>query len=206
MRYLVLAFVPVLAVFLVMMVASSRAEAYSLISTQMDVGARGADVSSLQAFLATSPSVYPEGLVTGYYGPLTQRAVTQFQIGYGLPAVGRVGPLTMAKINSLISGGQAVDVSGPMITGYNISRSGTSATISWQTNEPAQARVHYDTLPISSTEASASKIEPFISGTVASDGTLSTTKSISLSNLSAGASYNFMVEAIDSSGNVSVKL
>src|SRR5687767_7320607 len=39
------------------------------------------------------------GLVEdGYYGPLTARAVQQFQIDNGLSPDGRVGPLTLAKL------------------------------------------------------------------------------------------------------------
>ena len=42
-------------------------------------GMSGADVTLLQQILAGDKKIYPEGLVTGYYGALTEKAVKQFQ-------------------------------------------------------------------------------------------------------------------------------
>src|SRR5438132_1711458 len=75
----------------------------------LDPGASGAQVSELQSFLATDSSIYPEGLVTGFYGPLTTAAVERFQCKYNIvcdgtsasTGYGRVGPMTLAKIESL---------------------------------------------------------------------------------------------------------
>src|SRR3989344_7499461 len=39
----------------------------------------GSDVSCLQKTLAQDPAIYPEGLVTGYFGSLTQKAVQRWQ-------------------------------------------------------------------------------------------------------------------------------
>lgn len=69
-------------------------------------GKRGAAVSELQKFLAQDPALYPEGLVTGYFGSLTELAVRRFQKRYGLaqegdPAFGFVGPKTRAKLNTI---------------------------------------------------------------------------------------------------------
>jgi len=66
-------------------------------------GASGFDVSTLQSFLAKDPSVYPEGLVTGYFGPATERAVGRWQANKGVAApgsagYGTVGPLTRSAI------------------------------------------------------------------------------------------------------------
>ena len=36
----------------------------------LDLGSRGADVSRLQTLLATDTNVYPQALVTGYFGGL----------------------------------------------------------------------------------------------------------------------------------------
>jgi len=60
------------------------------------------DVSFLQSFLASHDAVYPEKLVTGHFGKLTASAVSAFQSLYGLPSVGRVGPLTLQKLNELL--------------------------------------------------------------------------------------------------------
>jgi peptidoglycan hydrolase-like protein with peptidoglycan-binding domain len=69
---------------------------------QLDVGTKGDDVALLQTILADHDSVYPEKLVTGYFGMLTKAAVSRFQQKYGLAAVGRVGPLTLRKLNELL--------------------------------------------------------------------------------------------------------
>ena len=61
------------------------------------------DVRRLQTLLATDKSIYPEGLITGYFGPLTYQAVGRLQVvnhiidsddsGFGI-----VGPLTRALL------------------------------------------------------------------------------------------------------------
>ncbi|MDO8603872.1 MAG: fibronectin type III domain-containing protein [bacterium] len=66
-------------------------------------------VEALQKTLAAHKEIYPEGLATGYYGPLTENAVKRFQkangiINYGTPATtgyGKAGPKTIKKINEL---------------------------------------------------------------------------------------------------------
>jgi len=63
----------------------------------------------LQEFLKKDPVIYPEELVTGFFGPATERAVQRFQKKHGLvssgsPATtgyGAVGPKTRTKLNSL---------------------------------------------------------------------------------------------------------
>jgi peptidoglycan hydrolase-like protein with peptidoglycan-binding domain len=48
----------------------------------------GGQVSTLQRFLALDPTVYPEGLVTGYFGPATERALKKWQDTYGVITAG----------------------------------------------------------------------------------------------------------------------
>lgn len=59
--------------------------------------------------LAQDTAVYPEGLVTGYFGAATRRAIQRFQEKYGIaapgdPGYGLVGPKTRAKVNELLGG------------------------------------------------------------------------------------------------------
>src|SRR3989344_6003871 len=61
-------------------------------------GSSGSAVEILQALLAADPSIYPEGRITGYFGPLPRRAVMNFQMQNGLPQVGNVGPQTLARL------------------------------------------------------------------------------------------------------------
>ena len=57
-------------------------------------GSKGEDVRNLQKLLAKDKSIYPEGLVTGLFGPLTEKAVKKFQAKYNLPQVGKVSSAT----------------------------------------------------------------------------------------------------------------
>lgn len=73
----------------------------------MKRGSKGHDVSALQAFLKKDPTLYPEGLVTGFFGPVTERAVQRFQKKHGIASVGTngygtVGPKTRIKLNALM--------------------------------------------------------------------------------------------------------
>lgn len=74
-------------------------------------GMSGDDIRRLQQFLAQDVTVYPEGIVTGYYGALTEVAVKRWQVKYnivsgGTPSTtgyGVVGPRTAAAIALLCS-------------------------------------------------------------------------------------------------------
>ena len=72
---------------------------------QLRQGMTGEDVELLQEILATDLDVYPEGLVTGYFGQLTEKAVRRFQKIAGIEQVGVVGPKTLARINELLEEG-----------------------------------------------------------------------------------------------------
>lgn len=194
---------------------ANKSFAETAITTSLDIGSKGEDVTSLQTFLAKDSNIYPEGLITGYYGSLTAAAVTRFQSKYGIDAVGRVGPITRTKINELISAGGMY--SGGISTGvapyiYNISSStmtnsdGTKAiTLYWSTDKPTKGKVFYSSSPLSFNETSNPTEEPLISGNVVLDGVFQTTKSLSISNLPASTtSYNYIIEAVDANGNVSI--
>lgn len=79
-----------------------------LFTLPLELGSKGAQVTALQEFLASDKIIYPEGLVTGYFGGLSDAAVKRFQVKYGLagpgnPGYGYVGPKTRAKLNELIA-------------------------------------------------------------------------------------------------------
>lgn len=71
-----------------------------VLSAPLRRGFSGADVTALQTFLSTLPSIYPEGLVTGTFGPRTEQAVMRFQASRGFEQTGTVGPLTRQAIQS----------------------------------------------------------------------------------------------------------
>jgi peptidoglycan hydrolase-like protein with peptidoglycan-binding domain len=76
-------------------------------------GMRSKEVRCLQEFLKSQGlKIYPEGLVTGFFGPLTRAAVIRFQERYakdilyplGLKkGTGFVGPATRSKINQFLN-------------------------------------------------------------------------------------------------------
>lgn len=60
--------------------------------------ATNGEVSKLQQFLSKDSAVYPEGLVTGYFGSLTEAAVKRWQTKNGIQPVGSAGPVTREAI------------------------------------------------------------------------------------------------------------
>lgn len=189
-----------LAAFFAVAVVSAIAFAFpglshaAMISQQLDLGMTGSDVTSLQTFLAGNSSIYPEGIISGYFGSLTASAVARFQTAHGLSAVGRVGPQTLALINSLMGGGTSTggDVSAPIMNPETVTVTSNSATISWVTNEAAKGRVMYGTT------------WPFLYATAPSVGTtgFASTASIMLPSLQSHTRYYYTLESIDAAGNI----
>lgn len=61
------------------------------------------EVTRLQTILAKDPSIYPEGKITGYFGPATLAAIKRFQVKHALAkegssGYGLVGPATKAAL------------------------------------------------------------------------------------------------------------
>jgi hypothetical protein len=65
---------------------------------QMTIGQRGEEVLNVQKILKEFPEIYPEGYVTGYFGPLTQNAVKKLQEKCKLPKTGIVDEATLRCI------------------------------------------------------------------------------------------------------------
>ncbi len=76
-------------------------------SSLLSKGMQNEDVRQLQKLLATKPEIYPEKLVTGFFGSLTEKAVQAFQIKYKVisskndPGFGVVGPQTRTKLQEV---------------------------------------------------------------------------------------------------------
>ena len=83
--------------------------AFTAGSKTLIVGSKSTDVSTLQKLLAKDPTIYPGGLVTGYFGSLTLKAVQAFQAKYGIVSsgtpsttgYGSVGPKTKAMLQQV---------------------------------------------------------------------------------------------------------
>ena len=178
------------------------AYAEDALTRQLQVGSAGADVSTLQTFLASDGSVYPQGLVTGYFGFLTKAAVSNFQVLNGISSVGRVGPATLPVINLQIANGVG-DVSAPVIGAVSVNAGRNAATLNWNTSEYATGKVYYSTSPIQMTNEQEKSVD--VSGMVAmTDSSLRGSQSVSLSNLSPNTTYYFTVYSTDQSGNLSL--
>ena len=165
-------------------------------------------MTQLQQFLSTNSQIYPAGIVTGYYGPLTEAAVTQFQVVYGIAQVGNVGPITEAKINNIMASGLGLDNTAPIMSNLSVSQiNPTSVAINWTTNKFAQGQVFYSTSPIQANEATGVYQLPYIGGVAAAangNTGFSDTQSVQLTGLQPNTFYYFITRAIDQSGNVSM--
>ncbi len=99
----------------------------------LKLGSTGDDVSRLQRFLAADAGIYPEALITGYYGGLTEAAVKRWQTKFNIVSSGDAestgfgvtGPRTAAAISlqcSTSSGGGVVgggsNVTSPTVGGF----------------------------------------------------------------------------------------
>lgn len=180
---------------------------------QLDLGATGSDVSSLQTFLAQDTALYPQGIVSGYFGSLTKSAVARFQTRNGIASVGRVGPVTLSALNGQmgnISNGSR-DVYAPLITSVNTNVGISSASVNWTTSDLARGKLYYSTSPIrlSNTfdQTGINFVEPTVSGILAfNDAGVRTAQTVNISNLTPNTTYFYLVEALDTANNTSITL
>jgi len=82
-----------------------------IFTQDLALGSQGSDVSRLQTLLSEDPSLYPEQMITGFYGPKTTEAIKRFQAQYGLPVSGRLDQATRAKIAEIFE-----TTEGPTVT------------------------------------------------------------------------------------------
>ncbi|MEK7654438.1 MAG: peptidoglycan-binding protein [Patescibacteria group bacterium] len=75
-------------------------------------GTRSTEVEDLQKLLKQSPEIYPEGLVTGYFGPLTEAAIKRFNEKNGIKSVVVVGQDIQANVTELKESNNTVKNSG----------------------------------------------------------------------------------------------
>jgi hypothetical protein len=186
-----------------LIILPSQVSAASL-TRQLDIGVSGSDVTALQQFYAQDSAIYPEGLVTGFYGVLTAKATERFQLKNGLEVVGRVGPLTLAAINAQMtgSGGSMPSTGGgvgsaPILRSETFRTSTNSATFTWMTNKPATARVLYG------------NTWPFLLSTApgfASTGGLSTFQSVTVNGLNPHTTYYYVLQSTDAEENMNMTI
>ena len=184
---------------------------------QLRRGMTGDDVKLLQEFLVTDLDIYPEGLITGYFGPLTERAVKKLQERMCLDQVGNVGPKTLSKINELLTEGagssgkippglliapgiqkklcatSTPDTIVPVISDVMAtSTTATTTQIKWLTKELSNSKVWYSTSTLIVVATSTS---------IASSSDYVLNHAITLSDLTATTTYYYLVTSADKSGN-----
>lgn len=186
------------------------------IARYLSRGASGDDVRKLQEFLAKDKNVYPGGLITGYFGPLTETAVKRWQEKYGIEPVGVIGPKTIAKFQELgrevIQGlmNQGAGMSGvvpsglltaPGIqngSGFATTTAGqaTSTTYGFVTSTLAGATTTFigttSTTPVTSTQPSLNTGLP---GTTATSGTSTSTQSTTTSTITTTTTTSSTAQA-----------
>ncbi|PIR47129.1 MAG: hypothetical protein COV07_00435 [Candidatus Vogelbacteria bacterium CG10_big_fil_rev_8_21_14_0_10_45_14] len=200
----------IVAIFLLTQSASAA------ITAQLDMGDRGTEVTELQVYLAANPSLYPSGLVTGYFGQLTKAGVERFQTLHGIassgtPATtgyGRVGPRTISALN-LRLGGMGADVHAPSITSVNVSTGTNSAAVAWGASEMARGKLYYSTSPLrlsNTFDATGfSSGEIIVNGTLASyDGIAKMSHLTNIDGLTPNTTYYYLALVLDASNNVSI--
>lgn len=118
------------------------------------------EITKLQQFLAQDSSIYPEGRVTGYFGPATERALQRWQSMKGVVSsgdadttgYGYIGPKTRA---ALACGGNTSNTNTrkiaitPAINSFIASptsvSSGQAVTLSWGTSLATDCGILRDT-------------------------------------------------------------
>lgn len=86
------------------------------VSKKLSIGMSDDSVKTLQSMLAKDSEIYPEGRITGFYGPVTVRAVKRFQRKYNIissdststSGFGLAGPKTRRKLIEIFGSGAVI--------------------------------------------------------------------------------------------------
>ena len=177
------------------------------LTRSLALGSTGSDVTALQNFLISQG--YLNSTATGYFGSLTQAAVSAFQSETGITAVGSVGPITTAKISSISSACQST-AKNNSLPAASVTANASSTTTAATTTAPIIPVV---SLGGGSSSPPADTTPPTVSLTAPSGGATVSGSSVTLSaNASddvavAGVSFyvnNTLVGSEDTSSPYSV--
>ena len=83
--------------------ATARGEVKDTLKAGIPEGTNSDDVKKIHELLATDPAIYPEGKVTGYFGPLTKDAIKRFQTRHSLDATGIVDDETKSLLEEYLN-------------------------------------------------------------------------------------------------------
>ncbi len=201
-RFLTQAGILALAVVFFALPAISHADT---LTRHLYLGMSGSDVSSLQTFLGTDATIYPQDLVTGYFGTLTQSAVSNFQSRNGIETTGGVGPITFAALNVQMNNGRLNGNSvGSVIGSLNTSVTGTTFTVSWFTSVNTSAILYYSAYPIPMTEATAGSAVTIGGNSLLVSTALQSSHTATLQGLQPNTTYYYVVYVRDGAGNENI--
>src|SRR4030042_260378 len=105
--------------------------AYIVEAKGVSIGSRSDEVKAIQEILKEDSDIYPEGYVTGYYGPLTEKAIEKLQKRCGLPETGELDDATEKCIYPINYKVTVVSPNGGEIWDRN-----TIQTIKWDVTTP----------------------------------------------------------------------
>jgi peptidoglycan hydrolase-like protein with peptidoglycan-binding domain len=71
-------------------IKDANAEVKVALKAGLKEGMTDEDIKEIQELLASDKDIYPEGMVTGYFGKLTKEAVKRFQTKHGITASGEI--------------------------------------------------------------------------------------------------------------------
>lgn len=79
-----------------------KGEMNTMLKDGLKEGMTDEDIKELQALLASDPSIYPAGRVTGFFGPMTTEALKKFQLKNGLEVTGVIDTETKAALDTIM--------------------------------------------------------------------------------------------------------
>ncbi len=87
----------------------------------LEQGMTDDQITEVQELLSTDPEIYPEGLVTGYFGPLTEKALKRLQNRHGLEETGEINEETREYISECFKERRGGGYRGGILNDRNIS-------------------------------------------------------------------------------------
>lgn len=160
----------------------------------LHVGSRGAEVTALQTYLSGRLDLYPEGLITGYFGHLTEKAVKKLQAENGLEQVGLVGPRTRVLLNRLLKEareqGSQVKLVPQIIDVFATSTTPNHGYVFWTSNKFTTSEFWYST---------TTPVNPITAPKI-SDTSKSLSHSTNLDGLATSTTYYYMIKVFDEKG------
>ena len=169
---------------------------YALASdfTGLKVGSRSEEVKNLQEILKEDLTIYPEGLITGYFGSMTEKAIRKIQAKCKVPETGVIDDDTYRCIFPV---DYKVTVVSP--NGAEIWDRSQIQTIKWSVTYPVELKTN--DAKIMPPHWSKASIDLFRKSSITNDpGYIIFAKHIAIVNMSAG-SYSWKIDSDIANGS-----